>query len=103
MSGLSKAYLDAMGKIEKKVEEACKKAGHEKVKVIYSAYGFDEFDTPIDNLNEVPIRGKAIFKDQGNFWEGIEDTRNYKPFKKEMNSGGRPKLWQSICIPSAPA
>jgi hypothetical protein len=96
MSGLSKAYLDAIDKIEKRIEDACEKAGHKEIRVIYAAYSFDEFDTPIDNLDEVPVRGKAVFKDEGNFWENIEEkyAKKYNPFKKIMDS----PTWLEIAV-----
>jgi len=71
MSMVNKSYSSAIEKIDKKISDACKKAGHSKVLVVYNAYEFDEFDIPIDDLDTVPIKGKITVIDEGNFWSGV--------------------------------
>lgn len=61
MSGLTKAYEDALNKMQDKVDKAIDDACHLNKYVIYSAYDYDEWDNPSDNLNEVPIKGKVVF------------------------------------------
>lgn len=60
MSGLTKAYDEALNamqdKIDAKIKSFC-----EEIYVIYSAYDYDEWDNPVDNLNEIPIKGKVVF------------------------------------------
>lgn len=65
MSGISKAYQDAYNEIQDMVEEAVKADGQERVYVRYSAYEWDGNDIPINNLNEVPVKGKVKFLDDG--------------------------------------
>lgn len=48
-------YYEAM---QVRVDEACVKAGHEKVSIIYSAYPYDANDLPADNLDEVFAEGE---------------------------------------------
>ena len=88
MSMVNKSYSSAIEKIDKKISDACKKAGHSKVLVVYNAYEFDEFDIPIDDLDTVPIKGKITVIDEGNFWSGVyEDyAKKYIPFKKSLFS-----------------
>ena len=79
MSTLSKAYQDAISEMENKVDEACKEAFHDRVYVIYSAYSFDQYDTPINNLSEVVIKGKVKFVDEGDDFS--KEESNYEPFE----------------------
>lgn len=69
MSGLSKAYQEAMDKIDGKVEEAIKQDGANRHYVMYSAYDFDQWETPIDNLDEVPVKGKIRFESEDGEWK----------------------------------
>lgn len=51
------------------VENTCKNAGHKKILVEYSAYGTDENDNPINNLNEIAFVGKVKFiSKSGDAW-----------------------------------
>ena len=59
MNGLSKAYVMAMEKIESEIEEAIKADGQKKVCVHYAAFDFDEWDIPINNLKEIPLKGNV--------------------------------------------
>ena len=74
MSILSKAYQDAENKIQDKVDAEIDKFCENK-KVVYSAYESDEWDTPIDNLSEIPIEGKVVFMDEkGEFKSGVFES-----------------------------
>lgn len=64
MSTLSKAYQDAMNIIDGKVEKAILKSKQKNRIVIYSAYDYDSYDVPEDNLHEIPIKGKVKFVDE---------------------------------------
>lgn len=56
---------------DKRVEEACKAAGHKRVRVLYSAYKTDKNDEPLDNLDKVAIKGKVVLvADRDTFWGG---------------------------------
>lgn len=71
MSGLTKAYEGALNAMQDKVEKEINKFCDKKY-VIYSAYDYDEWDNPIDNLNKVPIKGKVKFVDSTwNFDSGV--------------------------------
>ncbi len=105
MSTLSKAYQNAINKMEDKVNEACKKAKeHGRIDVIYSTYEFDQYDTPIDNLDDVPLKGKVKFVDadalkEGNFFDFMyvdnPEDNPYKPFvSKVMDS----PTWLEIAV-----
>jgi hypothetical protein len=62
-----RAYTLASDKIYDRVEEHCKKEG-EKVAVYYSAYEVVD-DVPVDNLDDVPIKGKIKFvQNHDEFW-----------------------------------
>ena len=45
--------------LERRVDAACKAAGHDDVHVCYSAYESDDDDNPIDNLDEVAAEGRV--------------------------------------------
>lgn len=93
MTGISKAYNDAIEKIDSRIFEACKKAGHEEVYIRFSAYDPDEWDIPIDNLDIIPIKGKIKFKD------GVFDVSRfreiYEPFESEIYDS---PTWLEICV-----
>ena len=59
MSAISKAYMDSYNAIQDTVEKAIRDDG-QKVLLSYSVYE-DENDVPVNNLKEVPIKGKVIF------------------------------------------
>jgi hypothetical protein len=73
MSGLTKAYDDAVNAMEDKVEKAINVFCDKKY-VIYSAYDYDEWDIPIDNLDEIPIKGKVEFIGSLSFESGVFDN-----------------------------
>ena len=77
MSTLSKAYQNAYDKIQDEVEKAIKESG-QKIELKYAAYDWDDADIPLNNLKEVPVKGKVKFVDQG------EWTSNYKPFESDI-------------------
>lgn len=68
MSGISKAYLEPINEIDDMVNAEIKK-GNEERNIVYSAYDVDEFDVPINNLNEVPVKGKIKFVNEDKTWE----------------------------------
>lgn len=99
MNCLSKAYQEAMDKINKRVDDAVKADGQEEVLVQYSAYEYDQYDNPSDNLDDVPVSGEVVLVDSGDFWDWKHEqdgTENpYKPFKsKAMNS----PTWLEIAV-----
>ncbi len=98
MGTISKAWQDAMNGIERKIKEACEAKGHTRIDVRFSAYDSDEFDTPIDNLNEVALKGKVKFIDEGNFWEGVGDGEygeSYKPYESGIIEN---PTWLDVCV-----
>ena len=99
MSCLSKAYQEAMDKINKRIDEAIKADGQEKPLVIYSAYEYDEFDNPVDNLDDVPVNGKIVLVDSGDFWDWkheMDGTENpYKPFRSKIMDS---PTWLEIAV-----
>ena len=83
MTELPKTYTEGIDKINKTVEEACKKAGHEEVYVIFSVYNLEGKEMkPNYNFQAIPVYGKYTIKDQGNFW----DREDYVPFEREVDS-----------------
>ncbi len=56
------------------IEEACLEAKHVEVCVEYAAYKSDENDVPIYNLNDVAVKGRALF-----ILEGDEGTDYVSP------------------------
>jgi hypothetical protein len=49
----------ALDKIDARVTEACRAAGHRECHVSYAAYPEGDGDEPVDNLDEVAIQGKC--------------------------------------------
>jgi hypothetical protein len=72
MSTLGKSYQDVIDQIDKNVEQAIKEAAFGKMysekRVIYTAYEMDEYDIPISNLDEVPVKGKIKFVSEDGEW-----------------------------------
>lgn len=64
MGTLSKSYQDAYNEIQNMVEEAITKSTIPLL-LKYSAYEWGDSDIPINNLKEVPIKGKVKFFDEG--------------------------------------
>jgi len=64
-------------KMEDRIEEAVLASGQKKVYVIYSAYESDEEDEPIDNLDEVAIKGKCVLFAPQETYFGGEISRSY--------------------------
>lgn len=60
MTTIGKAYMLSFNEIQDSVEKAIKEDGQE-ILLKYSAYEWDENDLPINNLKEVPIKGKVVF------------------------------------------
>lgn len=99
MSGLSKAYQEVINNMDKKITDAVKDDGQEKVFVQYSAYLFDEYDIPIDNLDEVPEKGMVRFIDGGDKfgWKhDMDGTENpYNPFESVIMDS---PTWLEIAV-----
>lgn len=66
-------YSRKLDIIEKRVYKELKKRGCKEVCVIYSAYETDEEGLPVDNLNEIAVKGKCKFVGfADDFWGGKE-------------------------------
>jgi hypothetical protein len=103
MSTLSKAYQDAIEKMEDKVDEACKAKEHERVDVIYATYEFDQYDTPIYNLDDVPLKGKVKFIDQdalkeGNFFDFMFDNQEDNPYESFESEVMDSPTWLELAV-----
>lgn len=61
MSTLGMSYQDIINSIDEKVNKAIEYFHCGPVSVVYSAYDYDEWDNPIDNLDEIPIKGNVRF------------------------------------------
>lgn len=61
MSGLGKAYQDAVNEIENIIQKEIEEKFCDRKYVNYAAYDSDEYDIPINNLNDIPITGKVRF------------------------------------------
>lgn len=59
MSTLPQIYQLRIEEIDHQVEEAIKNDGQNIVHVSFAAYDSDEWDNPINNLNEIPLKGKV--------------------------------------------
>jgi hypothetical protein len=68
MSTLGKSYQQAMSQIDEMVKTAIEEAG-DKQQIYYTAYETDQFDVPINNLEEIPVQGKIKFVDEDGEWE----------------------------------
>ena len=71
MSTLGKAYQVALNGIENRVSKAIEEFC-DTHRIVYSAYEMDQFDTPIDNLDDVPVKGKVKFTTEDGSWESDE-------------------------------
>ncbi len=67
----------AEAKIDKKVSKAIKESVLAEL-VVYSACDHDENDMPIDNLDEVAIKGKAIIVAQPDDFFGGKESKLYQ-------------------------
>ena len=102
MSTLGMSYQEIVEQIDNKVKEAVKEF-YENPSVVYSAYEYDEWDKPIDNLSEVPVKDKIKFISEDGEWEStvidsptwlqiavianrmINETKDYKRHFKDFN------------------
>ena len=67
MSSISKAYLERYNEIQDMVDKAIKDDGRE-IWLKYSAYEWSDDDMPINNLKEIPIKGKVVLlSEEGDF------------------------------------
>lgn len=83
---------EAWDRIEEKVEQAILADGQKKVYVIYSAYESDEDDDPIDNLDEVAVKGKCVFFAPQETFYGGEKSRSYvSPIMENPT-------WLQLCV-----
>jgi len=83
---------DALDRIWKRVEVAVKASGQRKVRVTYSAYGTDEEDEPIDNLDEVAVSGKVrLVAERETFFGGARSKAYRSPVL--MNP-----TWLEVCV-----
>jgi hypothetical protein len=79
-------------RMDKKIETAIKKSGQKKVFVIYSAYDEDESDNPIDNLNEIAVKGKVVLVgDADEFWGGETSLDYCSPVLENPT-------WLEVCV-----
>lgn len=60
MNSLGMSYQDIIDMIDSKVNEKFKSINKNQI-VVYSAYDYDEWDNPIENLKEIPVKGKVKF------------------------------------------
>lgn len=71
LKSINKREKEVRIQMDQKIEAACKKAGHKKVRVCYSVYESDKDDVPIDNLDEVAVKGKVVLiASADEFWGG---------------------------------
>lgn len=68
---------DTFFTIDRKIRKACKEAGHKKVYVDYSAYTDDIEEEPIDNLDEIAVKGKVILVGFADDFFGGKKSRSY--------------------------
>lgn len=70
--------MDSWDKMEKRVREAILASGQKKKYVIYSAYESDEDDNPIDNLDEIAVKGKVVLVGYADDYWGGEKSKEYR-------------------------
>lgn len=63
MNTLGMSYQEIIEQIDNKVNTAIEKL-HEEKSVVYSAYEEDNWGNPIDNLDDIPFKGKIQFVDE---------------------------------------
>ena len=71
-------YTELSERIDARVAQACKDAGHKKVRVDYSAYKTDKDDMPIDNLDQVAVEGKVILVGHADDFFGGSKSKDYR-------------------------
>lgn len=70
MSTLGMSYGDILDYFDKEVSKIIKETEKDdKLYVIYSAYELNEFDIPIDNLKQIPTKGKIRFVSEDGEWK----------------------------------
>ena len=68
------AYGERLEAMAQRVHGACNAAGHTGHRVVYSAYDTDEAGLPVDNLDEVPVRGTfRVLGEYVEFWDSSTD------------------------------
>jgi hypothetical protein len=73
--------MDSWDKMEKRVKDAILASGQKKRYVIYSAYTShedDEDDNPIDNLDEIAVKGKVILIGRSDDFWGGDKSKEYR-------------------------
>lgn len=71
-------YRTASDAINERVDEYVKSHGAESVHVHYSNYKMDERDVPVDNLDEIAVKGKVIFKASSDEFFGGDESSDYE-------------------------
>jgi hypothetical protein len=71
-------YDAAMERIELRVMAGVFASGQRRVRVVYSAYDEDEDGVPVDNLDEVAVRGKCVLVGPANEYFGGPRSREYR-------------------------
>lgn len=85
-------YMDASRKIDARVEEAVTGSGQQHVWVDYSAYGTDDEDVPLDNLDAVAIPGKCIVYHEATEFYGGRKSQDY--VSEVLDS----PTWLRLCV-----
>lgn len=86
------AYCVASEAIYKRVYERLKIAGYQEPLLDYSAYKTDDNDVPLDNLDEVAVKGRVyIIADRNEFYGGIE-SKDYRSWEL-INP-----TWLDVCV-----
>jgi hypothetical protein len=89
------AYSKAMDAIDKRVEAHIKATGRKNIILDYSAYQTDVIDgveLPIDNLDQVPVRGKVKFIAEPDDFFGGEESQPYVSPVVESPT------WLEVCL-----
>ena len=68
MSIIGKSYRQAINQIDEMVKIAIEETGDEQ-QIYYTAYETDQFDIPINNLEDIPVQGKIKFVNASGEWE----------------------------------
>lgn len=66
------AYDKAVTPMWERVRAAVKQAGHKKCRISYSNYSFEN-DRPVDNLDEIAIKGKVVLAYEASGSKNSED------------------------------
>ncbi len=83
---------DMYNVISSKVEAAVLASGQKKVYVDYSAYDSDDDDEPIDNLDEVAVKGKVVLVSAADSCWGGKKSKDYRSDVLESPT------WLQACV-----